>query len=315
MVDDAMVAPREATGLFRRPGLADPAVGGKARALARLAACGLPVPPAVVIVSTPAAPVVEAGKPAPPEALRTASELATLDEARAALRRAPFTAAFERGLTSALAALAPDTSDEVTFSVRSSAPLKDSAEAAAPGLFDSVLRVPRAAVGEAVRAVLASALAPAAWAYVLRAPATSQGAMAVLVHRFVPGDARGAEVCDTGDASVQLHVQEGRLAAAARAAIESGARQAAAPVPARGGRGPGRGRRRAWAGLGMGRGPQPRPADAGAGGAGRMGRRAVRAGVSPARRARIYDLSAGPHRYARRDAAGAVSARAGRRAG
>jgi len=228
MVDDAMVAPREATGLFRRPGLADPAVGGKARSLARLASFGLPVPPAVVIVSTPDAPVVEAGKPAPPEALRTASELATLDEARAALRRAPFTAAFERGLTSALAALAPDTSDEVTFSVRSSAPLEDSAEAAAPGLFDSVLRVPRAAVGEAVRAVLASALAPAAWAYVLRATATSQGAMAVLVHRFVPGDAHGAVVCDPGDGSVQLDVQEGRLADGARAAIEAGARRAAA---------------------------------------------------------------------------------------
>jgi len=217
-----------AEGLFRRPALADAAVGGKARSLARLAALGLPVPPAFVIVSRPGAPIIEADGPAPPPTLRTPSDLAALDEARAALLRGPFCAAFGQGLDQALAALAPD-HQEATFSVRSSAALQDSAQGAAPGVFDSVLRVPRARVAEAVRAVLASALAPAAWAYVSRAATQAQGAIAVLLHRFVAGDAHGAVVCEPvgGEARVQIDVQHGTLAAGARATIEAGARRAA----------------------------------------------------------------------------------------
>jgi len=240
MVDDGWGGAFAGTGLFRLPSLADAAVGGKARSLARLASFGLPVPRAFAIVSSPGAPIVQAAGPTPPAVLRTPADLAALDDARAALLRAPLSAPFVQGLPAALAALAPAgandetdgaRADEVTFAVRSSSALEDDARAAAPGVFDSVLRVPRAGVGEAVRAVLASALTPAAWAYVLRAG--GQGAIAVLVHRFVAGDAHGAVVCEPtgGDARVQLDVQQGSLADGARAAIEAGARRAAQAGP------------------------------------------------------------------------------------
>lgn len=212
-------------GLFRPPSVADAAVGGKARSLARLSSLGLPVPSAFTIVSIPHPPILETEGPPPPPTLRTPSDLAALDQARAAMLRAPFSAAFRQGLPLALAAVAAG-DQQGTFSVRSSSALEDSIEGAAPGVFDSVLRVPRERVGDAVRAVLASALAPAAWAYVLRAGAQVQGPIAVLVHAFVEGDAHGAVVCD-GEARVQIDVQQGTLAAGARATIEAGARRAA----------------------------------------------------------------------------------------
>jgi len=226
--DDSTGVLAELTGLFRRPSLADADIGGKARSLARLASVGLPVPRAFAIVSTPASPILVTAKAAPPS-LRTAQDLAMLDQARAALLRAPFSPAFQQGLPRALAALAAD--GDVTFAVRSSSALEDSAEAAAPGVFDSVLRVPRAAVGEAVRTVLASALSPAAWSYVLRAGIRERGPIAVLVHRFVAGDAHGAAVCEEMDLPVQIDVQDGQLGAAARATIEDGARRAARTGP------------------------------------------------------------------------------------
>jgi len=236
MVDDRTAgAAGAAASLFRRPSLSDPAVGGKARSLARLASLGLPVPPAFAIVSTPEAPIVEGHGPAPPAALRAPLDLAALDEARAALLRAPFSAAFRHGLPVALQALAPGARDDETdtFAVRSSSALEDSALAAAPGVFDSVLRVPRARIGEAVRAVLASALTPAAWAYVLRAKPQARGGIAVLVHRFVAGDAHGAVVCASpgAQAPLQLDVQQGTLTTRARALIEAGARRAAETGP------------------------------------------------------------------------------------
>ena len=218
--------------MFRRPSLEDPAVGGKARSLARLAALGLPVPASFAIVSTAAAPVLEVRGPGPPGALRTAADVAALDEARAAVVGAPLSPAFARALPRILDALAAPGAGAATFSVRSSSALEDGAEAAAPGVFESALRVPRDQVAGAVRAVLASALSPAAWAYARAAGTEARGAIAVLLHRFVPGDAQGAvtgePVPGGAAARVQLDVQAGTPGPAARATIEAAARRVAA---------------------------------------------------------------------------------------
>jgi phosphohistidine swiveling domain-containing protein len=203
----------------------DEAIGGKARSLARLAALGLPVP-AGFALSTAVMGDLRARRP-PPLRLSTAADLAALDEARAAVAAAPFSAALEGELAAALRALASADAPDVTFAVRSSAPDEDGADGAAPGLFDSFLRVRRDDVVQAVRSVLASALSPAAWGYALRSRSRSQGEMAVLVHAFLDGSAHGAASCEP-NGNVRLDAHEGAPTSGARATIEEAVTRAAA---------------------------------------------------------------------------------------
>ena len=176
---------------FIRPlSVDEPAIGGKARSLARLGALGLPTPAAFAI-DVGLSRALRAGGPALPRQLRHPDDVAALEAARAALMTAPFGAEFERQLDAALAALDPTGDPANTFAVRSSAPSEDSADHASPGVFDSCVGVRRAEVADAVKTVLASALSPAAFHYALRRPPPS-AELAVLVHRFVDATAHGA---------------------------------------------------------------------------------------------------------------------------
>src|SRR5262245_56964876 len=91
-------------------------IGGKARSLVRLAAAGLPVPPAFVVTSE-LFRALRAGGPAVPAELADAEAVAAADDAAGALAAAPWPAGFEDGLARALARLERGGS----FSVRSSA--------------------------------------------------------------------------------------------------------------------------------------------------------------------------------------------------
>ena len=211
----------------------DEAIGGKARSLARLAALGLPSPKGFVVATSAMRDLLARG-PAPPAQLRTAADLAALDAARGAMTAAELPPELDGALAAAVAALQPRGPGAATFAVRSSAPAEDGADEAAPGIFDSVLRVPARDVARAVRAVLASALSPAAWAYGLRARTRTRGEIAVLVHEFVDGGTQGVVSCEgparagVGRPQVALDVQQGSLTSGARATLEAGAETAAA---------------------------------------------------------------------------------------
>jgi len=211
----------------------DEAIGGKARSLARLAALGLSSPKGFVVATSAMRDLLARG-PSPPAQLRTAADLAALDAARAAMTTSELPPELYGALAAAVAALQPRGPGAATFAVRSSAPAEDGADEAAPGIFDSVLRVPARDVARAVRAVLASALSPAAWAYGLRARTRTRGEIAVLVHEFVDGGVQGAVSCEgparvgAGRPQVAFDVQEGSLTSGARATIEAGAKTAAA---------------------------------------------------------------------------------------
>jgi phosphohistidine swiveling domain-containing protein len=188
------------------------------------------------------------GGPALPARLASPADLEVLEAARAALLGAPFPGGFEGELGGALDALAPD--GAARFSVRSSAPGEESAGTLAAGVYRSLLGIRRDEVAAALRAVLASFLTPAAWAYAgaaagrgrMAAPAPADAAPAVLVHPFVTASAAGAvAVPAAGDAAidaaaggapdataVRIDVHAGEPTATARAAIADGARRAAA---------------------------------------------------------------------------------------
>lgn len=169
--------------------------GGKARSLGRLAALGLPVPPACA-VTVGLWRAVRANGPAVPAALAAAEDLTALDAARAALEAAPWPAAFEEDLQAAvvgLSAAAVSLPPTDGFAVRSSGDTEDRDGTLAPGLYRSLVRVPAAGVAAAVRAVLSSYLTPAALVYATRhlaagAPAAGGG---VLIHPFVVGTSSG----------------------------------------------------------------------------------------------------------------------------
>jgi phosphohistidine swiveling domain-containing protein len=200
-------------------------LGGKARSLLRLAAAGLPTPPALVVTTDLHAALQAAGPPQPPT-LAGPEALATLTRAGEALARSPFPPGFADELARGLAALAPE--PEARFAVRSSATVEDQAGALAPGLFASRLDVGREDVAAAVRAVLQSALTPGVAAYLGGRAGTV--AVAVLVHGFVAGGAAGAVGYDPGGLApplIEVHAG-GALSTIARARIADAARTLAA---------------------------------------------------------------------------------------
>src|SRR5262245_21570822 len=105
-------------------------IGGKARSLLRLAAAGLPVPPALV-VTTDLWRAWRAAGPPLPAALDAPGALEAVESARVAVAQAPFPEGFVASLTAALAALAPGAA--ARFSVRSSADVEDRAGGVAAG--------------------------------------------------------------------------------------------------------------------------------------------------------------------------------------
>ena len=198
----------------------DPAIGGKARSIARLRGLGLRVPAGFAIAAGVGRGLA-AGRPPPPRALRSAADLEALEAARVALAAAALPPGVARALEAALDALNPMGDPDVRFAVRSSAPEEDSANGASPGLFESVLNVARHEVAGAVSRVLASSLAPAAFT---ARGAGDERALAVLVHGFVAGTAHGAAAAgrapDGVVADLRIDTQSGALTDGARAQIE-----------------------------------------------------------------------------------------------
>jgi phosphohistidine swiveling domain-containing protein len=222
------------------------AIGGKARSLARLAALGLPVPPAFVVGPALWRDLRASGPPVP-RRLESGADLTALDAARDALLNAAFPAEFESELRRALDAVqgaVPGTASSLggAFAVRSSGDTEDRAGALGAGIYLSLLRVSRSQVPDAIRQVLGSFLTPAAWTFSgSRKPSPPGPAVrvkggAVLVHPFVDADAAGTAALDARAApqarapdggTVRMDTNLGSPTATARAVIEAATRVAA----------------------------------------------------------------------------------------
>jgi pyruvate,water dikinase len=169
-------------------------IGGKARSLVRLAAAGLPVPPAIVVTSD-LYQALRSGGPPLPATLAAPDALAEIDEAARALGSAPWPEGFAETLAREVDTLGPEPG--CRFAVRSSAALEDQAGALAPGLFLSRVDVARGEVLAAVREVMGSALSPAVIAYLTERglpPASLR--FAVLIHGYSEGDVTGVAAWD-----------------------------------------------------------------------------------------------------------------------
>jgi phosphohistidine swiveling domain-containing protein len=254
-------------GASAAEGQLPPGIGGKARSLVRLAALGLPTPPAFAVTTALGEAVVaelHGGRPLP-RALGSLEDLEALAAIRRGLATVELPARFRSELAAALDVLELDDRAtamamsrgtaqeprepedpaariprraEARYAVRSSSPLEDIHGTLAPGIFRSELGVARGEIEAAVRRVLASAFSPAAWTY-LAAHGQPSGAMAVLIHPFVAGDATGSAAFQPGGdpAEPRVAVSRGQLAldpdgqpppTSAEGAIHAGLRRAAA---------------------------------------------------------------------------------------
>ena len=192
-------------------------IGGKARSLLKLAAAGLPVPPAIAL-STELFSTLRAGGPPLPATLAAPGALAAIESAAQALHEAPWPVGFAESLARALAAL--DGRAQARFAVRSSAAIEDRPDALGAGLFSSRLDLPAADVERALREVLASALAPGVVAYLARRNLPIDGlGFAALIHPFVTGDAAGSAALDSSHGAPIIEAHQGD-ATRARARIQ-----------------------------------------------------------------------------------------------
>ena len=185
--------------------------GGKAASLGRLAVCGLRVPAGFVctdVLFRLWVQHVHGNAVGLPDQF--------LDLLREQIRDAPMPPTMQAELSAALLALGGN-----RFSVRSSFALEDNADALAAGVFESAIDVSRNDVAAAVRQVLASALSPAAVAYVrARHRDILQGPMSVLVHRFIAGTASGHVAVPSRTTQPSVWVQHGILALEHRTLLE-----------------------------------------------------------------------------------------------
>ncbi|HEX7599779.1 MAG TPA: PEP/pyruvate-binding domain-containing protein, partial [Polyangia bacterium] len=166
-----------------------PDLGGKARSLVRLLAAGLSTPAGFVVADD----VFHALCPrlSLPARIDEAA-LLQLDRVRADLLSAPWPAGFLQELSGRLSLEA-----DALWSVRSSFASEDLAGGLGAGVYESVVAIPAGEVEAALRQVLASALSAGAVAYALAhglRPAAPP--VAVLVHRYIRGDAHGGAACD-----------------------------------------------------------------------------------------------------------------------
>jgi pyruvate,water dikinase len=193
-------------------------IGGKARSLLRLSESGLRVPPAIVVTSELFAALRAAGPPLPPT-LAEPGALAALGQAARAVAEAAWPAGFRASLTDELDALVDRAG--MRFSVRSSAAMEDDADTLGAGLFLSRLDVGAADVDGALRAVLASALAPGVLAYLSRRRASIDSlGFAVLIHPFTVGDAGGVAALDSSHGAPAIETHHGD-ATGARAQLQA----------------------------------------------------------------------------------------------
>ena len=205
-------------------------IGGKARSLLRLAAAGLPVPPAIV-VTTDLLATLRAGGPPLPASLATPAALASVESAARAIATAPWPAGFAATLAREIDTLVPEPG--ARYAVRSSATIEDDGNVLAAGLFLSRVNAARVEVLEGVRAVLGSAFSPAVVAYLAQHGLdTDVLGFAVLIHGFVDGDAAGVAAYDPATPDVLIvEVQSGSASAIdgpARTRIAQAARDLAA---------------------------------------------------------------------------------------
>ncbi len=189
---------------------ADPASGGKARSLARLAQAGLAVPAAFVVTDDLYRALRATGPLLP--GVVDAAGLVALDAAAAAFDHAPMPAGFADELGRRLAALGSG-----RFAVRSSFADEDLAGVLGAGVYESRVDVAADEVAAAVRQVLRSALSAGAVAYEL-AHGGASGLRAVLIHRYVIGDASGGAALAPGQAPV-IDARIGQPSEAARRSI------------------------------------------------------------------------------------------------
>ena len=193
-------------------------IGGKARSLLRLAEAGLRVPRAIVVTSDLFAALRAAGPPLP-ATLAEPGALGALEAAARAVADAEWPAGFRASLAAELPAL--DERPSARLSVRSSAAMEDDADTLGAGLFLSRLDVGAAEVDGALRAVLASALAPGVLAYLSRRSASIDSlGFAVLIHAFTVGDAAGVAALDSSHGAPEIETHHGD-ATDARAQIQA----------------------------------------------------------------------------------------------
>ena len=137
-------------------------IGGKARSLVKLAAAGLPVPPAIAL-TTELFSTLARGRTTAARNPGGSGRAGGDRDGRARAARGALAGGVRRGAAAALAAL--DGRAQARFVVRSSAAIEDRPDALGAGLFLSRLDLPAAHVERALREVLASALAPGVVAY------------------------------------------------------------------------------------------------------------------------------------------------------
>src|SRR6185436_6821706 len=217
--DPIMSEPASMTFCVRLgPGAPPDKIGGKARSLLRLAEAELHVPKAIV-VTTDLLERLRAGGPKLPSSLAAPGALTTVEGAARALAAAPWPDGFATALAREIDTLVPEPG--ARYAVRSSASIEDETGVLAAGLFMSRVDVARGEVLEAVRAVLGSALSPAAVAYLAQHGLGADDlGFAVLIHDFIEGEATGAAAFDPArDEPPTIEVQSGRAAA-----IENGPR-------------------------------------------------------------------------------------------
>lgn len=159
-------------------------LGGKARSLVRLAELQLRTPNGFVVTSA----VFAALCPDVPVFTRIDDgTLTVLDQLRQQILRAPWPAGFLDELGARLARLGA-----ASVAVRSSFAGEDAAGHLAAGVYESYRDVPASGVEQAIRKVLASALAPGAVAYALaHGKRPAEAPLSVLIHEFLLGDAEG----------------------------------------------------------------------------------------------------------------------------
>ncbi|HEY0709914.1 MAG TPA: PEP/pyruvate-binding domain-containing protein, partial [Polyangia bacterium] len=190
-------------------------LGGKAASLVRLRAVGLPTPRGFVVTHALSAALAGAD-PSPLDTDANGNDASASDR----FLTAPFPPGFEAGLAARLAALGGD-----RFSVRSSFAHEDRAGEVAAGLYDSVIDVPAAAVAQAVRRVLASAVGAGARVYAATHGFSSTAPpLAVLVHAYLPAIAHGGAAAQSPDGdptAIIVDVTSGALDASNRAAIQT----------------------------------------------------------------------------------------------
>jgi len=168
--------------------------GGKAAALARLIAAGLPVPDGFALAGAAFRAVVGA--------IAIGADAAEAGHALAEAARRIDEAAPDAEVVARAAGLG-------VLAVRSSATIEDGEAGAAAGVFSSRRAVPAAEVWDAVRAVWTSALTPLAVAYARRrGDASGVATIGVIVQRFVPGE-RVTVYTRTPAGSDEVWVQRG----------------------------------------------------------------------------------------------------------